>query len=100
MFLTKKIISSFLTLFLVSLISFTVLKVIPGDPLLSKLGVEATEQQIEILNKELGLDKPKHLAYIEWISDVSKGDMGESIRFSVPVNTLIKKNMKSFYNIL
>jgi len=99
MFLTKKIISSFLTLFLVSLISFTVLKVIPGDPLLSKLGVEATEQQIEILNKELGLDKPKHLAYIEWISDVSKGDMGESIRFSVPVNTLIKKRMGITMNL-
>ena len=99
MFLTKKIISSFLTLFLVSLISFTVLKVIPGDPLLSKLGVEATEQQIEILNKELGLDKPKHLAYIEWITDVSKGDMGESIRFSVPVNTLIKKRMGITMNL-
>ncbi|MFK4785530.1 ABC transporter permease [Fusobacterium sp. MFO224] len=99
MFLTKKIISSFLTLFLVSLISFTVLKVIPGDPLLSKLGVEATEQQIEVLNKELGLDKPKHLAYIEWISNVSKGDMGESIRFSVPVNTLIKKRMGITMNL-
>lgn len=99
MFLIKKIISSFLTLFLVSLISFTVLKVIPGDPLLSKLGVEATEQQIEILNKELGLDKPKYLAYIDWITDVSKGDMGESIRFSVPVNNLIKKRMGVTMNL-
>lgn len=99
MFLIKKIISSFLTLFLVSLISFTVLKVIPGDPLLSKLGTEATEQQIEALNKELGLDKPKYLAYIDWISDVSKGDMGESIRFSVPVNNLIKKRMGITMNL-
>lgn len=99
MFLIKKIISSFLTLFLVSLISFTVLKVIPGDPLLSKLGTEATEQQIETLNKELGLDKPKYLAYVDWISDVSKGDMGESIRFSVPVNNLIKKRMGVTMNL-
>lgn len=99
MFLAKKIISSLLTLFLVSLISFTVLKIIPGDPVLSKLGVEATEKQIEVLNKELGLDKPKYIAYIDWIGDIVKGDMGESIRFSVPVNTLIKKRINLTMNL-
>lgn len=93
MFVVKKIISSLLTLFMVSVISFTVLNVIPGDPVLSKLGVDATQEQVVALKKELGLDKPKYTAYIEWLGNTVQGDMGKSIRFSVPVNELIAKRI-------
>lgn len=99
MFLIKKVISSFLTLFLVSVISFTVLNVISGDPILSKLGVDATQEQVEVLKKEFGLDKPKYIAYIDWLKDTSTGDMGESIRFSVPVNDLIQKRIGITMNL-
>lgn len=93
MFVIKKIISSLLTLFMVSVISFTVLNVIPGDPVLSKLGVDATQEQVIALKKELGLDKPKYIAYAEWLGKSVQGDMGKSIRFSVPVNELIGKRI-------
>ena len=89
MFFIKKIVSSIVTLFLVSVISFTVLNVIPGDPVLSKLGVDATQEQVTALKKELGLDKPKYIAYAEWLGNSVQGDMGKSIRFAVPVNQLI-----------
>lgn len=89
MFFIKKIVSSIVTLFLVSVISFTVLNVIPGDPVLSKLGVDATQEQVTALKKELGLDKPKYIAYAEWLGNSVQGDMGKSIRFTVPVNQLI-----------
>lgn len=93
MFLIKKIITSITTLFLVSVISFTVLNVIPGDPILSKLGVDATKEQVAILKKEYGLDKPKYVAYAEWVGDAVHGDMGKSIKYSTPVNELISKRM-------
>ncbi len=93
MFIIKKIITSLITLFLVSIISFTVLNVLPGDPILSKLGVDATEEQIEILRKEHGLDRPKYVMYVEWLGNACKGDMGESIKFSTPVNDLIKSRV-------
>lgn len=99
MFLIKKIFTSIITLFLVSIISFTVLNVIPGDPILSKLGVDATKEQIIALKKEYGLDKPKHMAYIEWTRDALHGDMGESIKYSTPVNDLIKKRMGVTLNL-
>ena len=95
MFLIKKIITSFITLFIVSIISFTILNVLPGDPILAKLGVDATNEQIIALKKEYGLDKPKYKAYIEWLGNSIQGDMGESIRFSSPVNELIKTRMKT-----
>ncbi|WP_027128280.1 ABC transporter permease [Fusobacterium perfoetens] len=99
MFFIKKIFTSLTTLFLVSVISFTVLNVIPGDPILSKLGVDATKEQVEVLKKEYGLDKPKYIAYIEWVGKTIQGDMGESIRYSTPVNELIKKRVKTTLNL-
>lgn len=99
MFLIKKIFTSIITLFLVSIISFTVLNVIPGDPILSKLGVDATKEQVIALKKEYGLDKPKHIAYIEWTKDALHGDMGESIKYSTPVNDLIAKRMGVTLNL-
>lgn len=99
MFLIKKIISSVLTLFLVSVISFTVLNVIPGDPVLSKLGVDATQEQVVALRKELGLDKSGYAAYGNWLEKSLHGDMGKSIRFSVPVNDLIKKRIDKTFKL-
>lgn len=99
MFLIKKIFTSIITLFLVSIISFTVLNVIPGDPILSKLGVDATKEQVIALKKEYGLDKAKHIAYIEWTRDALHGDMGESIKYSTPVNDLISKRMGVTLNL-
>ncbi|MDY2981731.1 MAG: ABC transporter permease [Fusobacterium sp.] len=99
MFLIKKIFTSIITLFLVSIISFTVLNVIPGDPILSKLGVDATKEQVIALKKEYGLDKAKHIAYIEWTRDALHGDMGESIKYSIPVNDLIAKRMGVTLNL-
>jgi peptide/nickel transport system permease protein len=98
-FLIKKIFTSIITLFLVSIISFTVLNVIPGDPILSKLGVDATKEQVIALKKEYGLDKAKHIAYIEWTRDALRGDMGESIKYSTPVNDLIAKRMGVTLNL-
>lgn len=99
MFLIKKICTSITTLFLVTIISFTILNVIPGDPILSKLGVDATKEQIVALKKEYGLDKPKYIAYVEWLGDAVKGDMGQSIKYSTPVNKLISKRMGVTLNL-
>ncbi|WP_300329781.1 ABC transporter permease [Fusobacterium sp.] len=99
MFLIKKICTSITTLFLVTVISFTILNVIPGDPILSKLGVDATKEQIVSLKKEYGLDKLKYIAYVEWLGDAVKGEMGQSIKYSTPVNKLISKRMGVTLNL-
>ncbi|GLI55078.1 ABC di/oligopeptide transporter inner membrane subunit [Propionigenium maris DSM 9537] len=81
------------TLFLVSVISFSVFQIIPGDPALSKLGMEATQEQVEMLRTELMLDKPLSTQYIHWAKNILRGDLGESIRFSRPIEELIKERI-------
>ena len=74
-------------------LTFSVFQIIPGDPALSKLGVEATQEQIDTLRIELMLDKPLSTQYIHWAKNILKGDLGESIRFSRPIKELIRERI-------
>jgi len=85
----KRICIMIFTLFLVSVISFSVFQIIPGDPALSKLGIEASQEQIDVLRTKLMLDKPLSTQYIHWAGGILKGNLGESIRFSRPIKELI-----------
>ena len=87
----NKLISVFLTLFLVSIMIFLVFQVLPGNPAEIILGVEADEAQIEKLEKELGLDKPMPTRYVEWIKGLARLDMGKSIKYGVNVKDLFAK---------
>lgn len=62
-----------------SIASFALVHVIPGDPALVMLGGEGTPQQVAELRKQLGLDRPLHLRYWEWLGRVVQGDLGESL---------------------
>ena len=62
-----------------SITSFALVHVIPGDPALVMLGGEGTPQQAAELRKQLGLDRPLHIRYLEWLSRIVQGDLGESL---------------------
>lgn len=87
-FVIKKLISVVLTLLLVSIMIFLVFQVLPGNPAEIILGVEADEQQIAQLEKELGVDKPMHIRYATWLKDLVRGDMGRSLKYGVDVREL------------
>jgi len=62
-----------------SIASFALVHVIPGDPALVMLGGEGTPQQVAELRKQLGLDRPLPIRYWEWLARVARGDLGESL---------------------
>ncbi|RAM59169.1 peptide ABC transporter permease, partial [Mesotoga sp. SC_3PWM13N19] len=78
-----------LTVLLVSLIAFVAFEVIPGNPALSRLGVDAEESQFEALSAELGLNDPLGERLSRWFKGLLTGDLGTSMRYSVPVSDLI-----------
>lgn len=62
-----------------SIASFALVHVIPGDPALVMLGGEGTPQQVADLREQLGLDRPVVVRYWEWLTHVARGDLGESL---------------------
>jgi peptide/nickel transport system permease protein len=89
----RRVVLLFITVALVSIITFAVFQILPGDPVRTMLGTEADEIQIESLRKELGLDRPLHEQYFDWISGLFTGDLGNSIRFSMPVSELLMERL-------
>lgn len=74
--------------------TFGAFSVIPGDASVSRLGTEATAEQIEALREEMGLNRPIAERYISWISGAVRGDFGESFRYSgTTVNELLKERL-------
>jgi len=72
---------------------FYVFQVIPGDPVLSRLGQEADPALEALLREELGLDQPPMRRYLNWVVALSRGDLGTSIRFRLPVQELIGQRL-------
>jgi peptide/nickel transport system permease protein len=62
-----------------SIASFALVHVVPGDPALVMLGGETSKEAVEALRTELGLNKPLPLRYWEWLSRIARGDLGQSL---------------------
>ena len=62
-----------------SMASFALVHVIPGDPALVMMGGEGTTQAVEDLRRQLGLDRPLHVRYLEWLGQIARGNLGESL---------------------
>jgi len=80
-------------LFLMSLVVFAIVYLIPGDPVDAMLGQDAERSAREALRHELGLDQPLWRQYVSWIGRVAHGDLGRSIRAQQPVRDLIAEKL-------
>jgi peptide/nickel transport system permease protein len=90
-YVINRVKSSIVVLLVVSIITFVVLMIIPGDPAQLILGTDATQEMIEDLHKAMGLDKPLYQQYLGWLKDLIKLDMGKSSVYGESVTTLIVK---------
>lgn len=72
-------------LLLVSLISFALIKLVPGDPALVMGGPNATPDQIEAIRQNLGLNQPLHVQILAFYSNLLHGDLGRSLLLGQPV---------------
>jgi peptide/nickel transport system permease protein len=77
-------------LVIVSIISFLLLYVLPGDPAVALLGEQSGDPATyENLREELGLNDPIYVQYIKWVDRLFHGDMGTSIRTGEPVSSVL-----------
>ncbi|HWO40898.1 MAG TPA: ABC transporter permease [Candidatus Eisenbacteria bacterium] len=86
----KRVLQLVPVLFIVSLIVFFIVHLIPGDPVAVILGEDAQDARVyEALRKELGLDRPIHVQYLNWLGRVLQGDLGQSPRSRRPVLDIV-----------
>jgi len=82
------------TLLAASLVVFIVLEVLPGDPALLMLGLEARDETLNALREQMGLNHPAPLRYMLWLGELLRGQLGTSYTYGVPVSELISQRIE------
>ena len=77
-YILKRILSLITVLFVVSVVAFLVVYLIPGGPATAMLGIEASPDKIADLNAQLGFDRPFFVQYADWFINIFHGDWGTS----------------------
>jgi len=92
-FIAKHLLFLLLTMLVVSFLVFTLNEFSPGAVARKVLGAYATQEQVDILTKEMGLDRPLLVRYAAYVTAVAHGDLGHSQRFKAPVREVIVKHL-------
>ena len=88
-FVLKHVAFLLLTLLVVSFLVFTLNELSPGGAARKILGAYATQEQVDLLTRQMGLDRPVLVRYVEYVGKLATGDLGDSTRFKVPVKDII-----------
>lgn len=88
-YIIRRIILSIPVLIGILVVTFTIARLIPGDPCKAILGEKATAEVCDRFIRQRGLDKPIPVQFGIYMRDVLKGDFGDSIRFSRPVMSIL-----------
>ncbi|WP_158966311.1 ABC transporter permease [Chachezhania sediminis] len=84
-YILKRLVSALPVLLGITVIVFLIMSLIPGDPATAILGSYATPDNVEKLNRDLGLDKPMVTRYFIWLGNMLTGDFGRSFSLNRPV---------------
>lgn len=87
--ISSRIVSLLVLLWIVSLATFALTLLIPGDPTVTLLGENATPDQVAQLRAAMGLDQPMMVRYFSWLGGVLQGDLGTSLFSSYSVSEAI-----------
>jgi peptide/nickel transport system permease protein len=96
-YIIRRCIIGIIILWLVTMLVFLFIRLLPGDPLMIYLGnfnptgggSTFGPEQLEILRHQYGLDRPLPVQYWDWMTDILRGDLGESIGVGQPISHLV-----------
>lgn len=87
-------------LFIVTFVTFSMVRLLPGDPARSFLGPEAPQEQVDRLRQDMGLETNIIVGYGEWIAGVVTGDLGESYRTGQPVIEALSQRIPVSFQLM
>jgi peptide/nickel transport system permease protein len=92
-FLSRRLLQIVPTIFLVSMMIFGLLQLLPGDPALVMAGEDRDPAVIQEIRLQYHLNEPIYVQYVYWLKGVASGNLGESMRLKEPVLALVKEKL-------
>src|SRR3954447_14654869 len=92
-FILRRVVLTIPTLFVMSVIVFLILRLVPGDPVRTMLGFRATDENVAELRHQLGLDQSLFDQYANWIVALLHGELGKDIVSHAPLSELLAQRL-------
>lgn len=93
-FFVRRFLTALVSIVLASMVVFSALLAVPGDPAEIILGLNANPATAAALRTKLGLDRPPVTRYLQWFGGVVRGNFGESINYQRPVGPMIQDRLR------
>lgn len=93
LFVGRRLLLTIPVLFVMSIIVFLIIRLVPGDPVRTMLGFRATPEIVEQVRTELGLDRPLVTQYFDFIGGLLRGDLGVDIVSRAPLSELLAQRL-------
>jgi peptide/nickel transport system permease protein len=92
-YVALRLLQGILVIFLVSVATFIIMHLAPGNPVDIMVGeAQVTQEQIDAIMRKWGFDRPLHEQYLTWLANIARGDFGQSvIRTGVPVSQMLQE---------
>jgi peptide/nickel transport system permease protein len=98
-FLVRRLLLTIPVLLGVATLVFSLIHLIPGDPVQAMLGDSASPESVTELRSRLGLDRPLYVQYLSFLNGVAHGNLGSSLRTSEPVTTAIADRLPATFEL-
>ena len=92
-YIANRLLQMIPTLVVLLILIFLMIRLIPGDPAVTMLGIMATTDRVEELRHHLGLDQPWPVQFAIYVANLAHGDLGTSILVRAPVSDLVKQRL-------
>lgn len=92
-YILRRLVQMIPVLFGITIILFFLIRLIPGDPATAVLGERATDEAIARIRHSMGLDQPIYVQYLIYMRDLAQLNLGESLRYDVPVTELLGRRL-------
>ena len=93
-FIAKRLLQTFPVLLVVSVTVFSLIHLIPGDPVQVMVGESQDPEVVAAIRHDLGLDRPLYIQYVSWLGNALRGDFGMSIRTHQPVTEVVAERAR------
>ena len=92
-FIIRRVLQMIPTVIFILIVTFVLVRLLPGDPASAMLGDRAIDADVERINHQLGLDQPVPVQFLYYVERILSGDLGNSIGLKVPVMSLILQRL-------
>ncbi|ADU70249.1 ABC transporter permease [Pantoea sp. At-9b] len=92
-YIFKRILLIIPTLLVILIVTFTIVRLLPGDPASAMIGDRATDADVTRINNELGLSQPLPVQFLYFVRQVASGNLGNSYAMHAPVTTVIAERL-------